>query len=99
MGRHNLILHIKKKWFDQIRYGIKTEEYRELKPYWISRIIRKAAELRGIVIICGYPSENTVDNTMNLPWKGYEIKTILNEEFGDQPTKVIAIRLEVPYVR
>lgn len=32
-----LTLPIKKKWFDMIRAGIKTEEYREIKPYYQSR--------------------------------------------------------------
>lgn len=37
----NSILHltIKKKWFDLILSGKKIEEYREVKPYWISRLI------------------------------------------------------------
>jgi hypothetical protein len=32
-----LILPIKKKWFDMIRCGIKKEEYREIKPYYMIR--------------------------------------------------------------
>lgn len=32
-----LILPIKKKWFDMIRSREKTEEYREIKPYYNSR--------------------------------------------------------------
>lgn len=32
-----LTLPIKKKWFDMILSGEKTEEYREIKPYYISR--------------------------------------------------------------
>jgi len=37
-GEENLlILTIKKKWFDMILSGEKQEEYRELKPYYISR--------------------------------------------------------------
>lgn len=32
-----LTLTIKKKWFDMIRAGIKTEEYREIKPYYQRR--------------------------------------------------------------
>lgn len=32
-----LTLPIKKKWFDMILSGEKQEEYRELKPYYISR--------------------------------------------------------------
>lgn len=32
-----LVLPIKKKWFDMIVSGEKTEEYREIKPYYDSR--------------------------------------------------------------
>ena len=32
-----IILPIKKKWFDMIKTGEKTEEYREIKPYYNSR--------------------------------------------------------------
>jgi len=34
------ILHLtlKKKWFDMILSGEKKEEYRELKPYWLTRL-------------------------------------------------------------
>ncbi len=33
-----LILPIKKKWFDMILSGEKKEEYREIKPYYLSRL-------------------------------------------------------------
>jgi hypothetical protein len=34
------VLHmtLKKKWFDLILYGVKTEEYRGIKPYWDTRL-------------------------------------------------------------
>lgn len=32
-----LTLPIKKQWFDMIKRGEKTEEYREIKPYYESR--------------------------------------------------------------
>ena len=37
------ILHLtlKKKWFDMILSGEKTDEYREIKPYWTKRLIPK----------------------------------------------------------
>jgi hypothetical protein len=36
------ILHlpIKKEFFEQIAAGIKLEEYRQIKPYWISRLLK-----------------------------------------------------------
>ena len=33
-----LHLTLKKKWFDMVASGAKTEEYREIKPYWNQRL-------------------------------------------------------------
>jgi hypothetical protein len=33
-----LKLTIEKQWFDMIDSGIKREEYREIKPFWIKRL-------------------------------------------------------------
>lgn len=33
-----LTFNLKKEWFDKIKSGEKTTEYREYKPYWITRI-------------------------------------------------------------
>lgn len=37
------ILHLtlKKQWFDMIASGIKKEEYREIKPYWSTRLLNR----------------------------------------------------------
>lgn len=34
----NLRLPLKRKWFEMTKAGIKTEDYRELKPYWLMRL-------------------------------------------------------------
>ena len=34
-----LHLTLKKKWFELIKSGRKTEEYREIKPYWDRRLM------------------------------------------------------------
>lgn len=39
MGK-TLILPLKKKWFDLIKAGIKKEEYRKIKPYYIRKFIK-----------------------------------------------------------
>lgn len=36
-----LHLTLKKQWFDMIFSGIKREEYREIKPYWIKRLMSR----------------------------------------------------------
>lgn len=34
-----LTLNLKKEWFEKIKSGEKTHEYREVKPYWTNRIM------------------------------------------------------------
>lgn len=34
-----LVLPLKKKWYDMIASGEKTEEYREIKTFWINRFL------------------------------------------------------------
>lgn len=38
MEKKVLTLSVKKEWFDKIVSGEKTEEYREIKPYWVARL-------------------------------------------------------------
>lgn len=40
------VLHLvlEKKWFKKIVSGEKTEEYREIKPYWASRLMNQQSE-------------------------------------------------------
>ena len=33
-----LHLPLKKEWYEVIESGVKTEEYREIKPYWSKRL-------------------------------------------------------------
>jgi hypothetical protein len=35
----NLQLSLKRKWFEMTKKGIKTEDYRELTPYWCKRFL------------------------------------------------------------
>lgn len=44
MQKYVLKLVVKKKWFDMIVSGEKTEEYREIKPYWIDKLVNQDAD-------------------------------------------------------
>ena len=35
-----LTLSLKKQWFDLTKAGIKTEDYREITPYWAKRFLK-----------------------------------------------------------
>ena len=48
-----LHLSLKKEWYNMIESGIKTEEYREIKPFWCKRLIHdydEAMEEFGAII-------------------------------------------------
>ena len=36
----NLQLSLKKQWFEMTKSGIKTEDYREITPYWAKRFLK-----------------------------------------------------------
>lgn len=44
MEKKILTLNVSKQWFDMIVSGEKTEEYREIKPYWVSRLVNQQVE-------------------------------------------------------
>lgn len=47
-----LILHLKKEFYDAIESGHKKVEYRELSPYWLTRI---TYEKKFVHFFLGYP--------------------------------------------
>ena len=40
-----LILTVSKQWFDMIVADKKTEEYREIKPYWVARLFQNNSNI------------------------------------------------------
>jgi len=41
-----LNLTLKKEWFELIKSGVKTEEYREIKSYWEKRLLQCNKDLK-----------------------------------------------------
>lgn len=91
-SKKNLTLNLKKKYFDEIKNGTKTEEYRLCTPFWKKRIEGK--EFENIIIKLGYPKNDQKEKILIFPWKGYEIKEIKHEHFGDTPVRVYAIKIQ-----
>ena len=86
-----LLLPLKRQYFEQIKTGTKTEEYRLYNDYWRKRIEGKAFD--HITVTLGYPKKADTKRRIVRPWRGYEIKTIQHPEFGDKPVQVFAIRV------
>ena len=87
-----LKLTLKKKWYDLIASGVKKEEYREIKPYWINRLCIKSSETINSYDIKKYDYvEFTNGYLKNSPKVVFEIKNITIREgkieWGAEPDK------------
>ena len=87
----DLVLHLKKCYFEAIRDGKKTFEYREQTPYWQKRLVGRMYD--GIQLQCGYPKAGDKSRIIRRRWQGYEKDSILHKHFGDRPVFVFAIRV------
>lgn len=86
-----LTLPLKGVYFDEIRDGIKPEEYRLCTPYWRKRL--EGRDYARIVLTKGYPAADDHERRLVRPWRGYEVRTIQHEFFGPEPVKVFAIKV------
>jgi len=56
----NLQLSLKQKWFDLTKSGEKTEDYRELTPYWFNRLVFLPEK---VISYLNIKTDNDVANT------------------------------------
>lgn len=96
-----LTLTLKKKWFDLIKSEVKTEEYREIKPFWTKRLMRPVIdyadgrisipdvprEFDTLVFTLGYPKADDMSRRMVFKNPKIEIRTG-NPEWGAEKDKV-----------
>ena len=87
------ILHlpVKKLYFEQIKSGEKTNEYRLTTEYWQRRIVGRTYD--EVHIKLGYPKATDSSHILIFPWSGYDSTTLTHEHFGEKPVDVFAIRL------
>lgn len=52
-----LTFNLKKEWFEKIKSGEKTHEYRLYTPYWEKRLCKRMKDYT-ICIACGYPKKD-----------------------------------------
>lgn len=88
----DLVLPLKREYFEAIRDGSKTEEYRLVTPYWVRRLAGHAYD--RIVLTLGYPARGDHARRIVRPWRGYTIKTITHPHFGPEPVQVYAINVK-----
>lgn len=85
----DLIIPLKGIYFDQIKAGTKTEEFRLFNDYWKKRLIGR--DYNQIILTKGYPQAKDVERRLVVKWKGYTVRTIQHPHFGDEPVEVFAI--------
>ena len=91
-----LRMTLRKKWFDLIKAGVKKEEYREPKAYWIDRLFDSKEGMDGfsctqrkfekVIFSIGYPKSTETENVIefkNPKIEGREGR----EEWGAIPGK------------
>lgn len=92
----SLIIPVNGVYFDQIKAGEKTEEYRLITPYWGRRLVCR--NYNAVVMTRGYPKGGGVEGVTRLTrkWKGWKVKTITHPHFGGDPVQVYAIDVSEP---
>jgi len=79
------------EYFDAIKSGEKTEEYRLVTDYWKKRLIGRDYE--SIIITRGYPKRDDESRKMEFCFYPPEIKVITHPHFGPDPVEVFAIKV------
>lgn len=89
----NLQLAVNGEYFDAMKRGDKTEEYRLVNAYWGRRIFGRDYE--RLIITRGYPRKDDANRRIDIHYDGFEIKTITHPHFGNEPVKVFAIKVNI----
>lgn len=58
MKGRTIVMTLKKEWFDKIRSGEKSVEYRERKLYWAKRLFGHPEPVTSIIFRNGYSSKS-----------------------------------------
>ena len=75
----DLTIAVNGEYFDQIKAGTKTEEYRLCTPYWKKRMEQYYDRL---ILTRGYPKKTDTEKRMEFKWQGSAIRTITHPHFG-----------------
>jgi len=91
-----LILPVRREYFEQIKSGEKKFEYRLMSCHWYTRLHK--APFDRIVITLGYPKKGDESKRLYRKWNGFIKEKVLHEEFGPKSTLVFAIDVSEVWV-
>jgi hypothetical protein len=84
----DLMLHLKHRYFQEIKDGSKLFEYRLVNEYWTKRLVGR--EYDRVIFWDAYKPGGP-ETVMIKPYAGYSMTTITHEHFGKAPVTVFAI--------
>ncbi|HEY2455196.1 MAG TPA: ASCH domain-containing protein [Scandinavium sp.] len=97
----NLQLAVNGEYFDAMKRGEKTEEYRLHNKYWMKRLLNLkepgqiGRKYDRLIITRGYPRKDDASRRIDIPYAGWTVKTITHPHFGPEPVKVFAIKVNI----
>jgi len=84
----NLQASLKIKWFEMTKAGIKTEDYRDITPYWASRLFNKKDKGMNKWFWEGFLSRSGIDGVRHFRYYAFrnqqQIENIISS-FGFKP--------------
>lgn len=87
----DLVLHVRREWFEKIKRGEKCAEYRLFNDYWKRRLYGRRFD--QIIVCLGYPKKGDESRRLYFPWRGYVVTTVSSSEWNNETRKVFAIHL------
>ncbi|WP_426106330.1 hypothetical protein [Massilia sp. TSP1-1-2] len=89
----DLILPVKREYFEQMCDGTKKAEYRLCTPYWLKRL--QGRKYDRVVVTMGYPKRDDTERRLVVPYRGYTMEVITHAYFGPDPVSVFAIIIDI----
>lgn len=87
----DLILPVKRIYFEQMRDGTKPDEFRLVNDYWTKRLLGRSYD--RVIVTLGYPKADDAERRLVRPWRGFTQQTITHPHFGPSPVEVFAIHI------
>lgn len=91
-----LTFNLKKEWFEKIKNGEKTNEYRVYSDYWEKRLLYRKLPCR-CVFACGYPAKNDKTRRLNAIIKN--VSAIENGINTDLKTNEMVLDIEFEVIK
>lgn len=90
----DLVLPVKRIYFEQMRDGTKLAEYRLATEYWRRRLLGRTYS--RVIVTLGYPKADDSTRRLIYPWRGFARERIAHPHFGPDPVEVFAIVVGSP---